>query len=183
MAISLPLLPDSPDPPTPLFLSSRSHPSLLQLPMEIRLLIQSNLSWPDLLALKHTHPSFYHNPPTTVSQRLSWLLSRGRCGLNFPREKINMRTDADFCRSHEIRTFLERRRWHLDCRRDGSCCLVFDGRSCPTPVGDLATLPKSVKARKNNSLSGSFNLFWVPGLIIVVVLAVLAQYLDFSSPC
>jgi hypothetical protein len=179
------VIPPSPSPkPTLLSLPTRKLPTpmLRHLPLELHLLIYSNLSWPDLLALKHTHPYFYHNIPTTVRQRVTWLLSRAPFGLGFPQEKVNMKTDADFCRSLEIRKFLERRRWHLDCQCGGKSCLVFEGGSCPVDVIE-AMKGKSMVAMKRNHrrfpqdegkfLRLSLGFWWVLVLLVAVLVALM----------
>ncbi len=120
--------------------------SLLHLPFELQLHITSDLPWPDLFALKHTHPHFYHSMPTTVGQRVDWLvrISCGPCSLGWPQSQVNMATDADFCRSYEIRRSLLLRRWHLDCRSDGRYCLLAQGQDCPPPTH---LVPKGLRAR------------------------------------
>jgi hypothetical protein len=112
------------------FLSSR--PTLLLLPTEIQDSIISFLPYPDLLALKHTHPHFYCIVITTKHQRTNWLSERAEQRLPLPQRTCRWNTDADFCRSEEIREFMERRRWHLDCPRQktGGGCLVVKGKDC-----------------------------------------------------
>jgi hypothetical protein len=159
-------------------------PSLLNLPPELHLLITSHLPWPDLLALKHTHPYFYQNIPTTVRQRVTWLLSRAITRLRLPKQRINMKTDTDFCRSHEIRKFLERRRWHLDCRSDGKGCLVFEGRVCPAQGKGLGK-GRMALTRKGNrfGLSGKWSvlflgLSWLLKALITVLVGLILKDLE-----
>ena len=100
---------------------------LLNLPFELHLLILPHLPWPDLLALKHSHPYFYHNVPTTVHHRVDWLLSRAPEGLPLPKEKVNLRSDAEFCASKEVRGFMRRRRGHWECKDGKEGCVVLGG--------------------------------------------------------
>src|SRR4051812_44718288 len=88
--------------------------TLLLLPTEIQDSIISFLSYPDLLALKHTHPHFYRIVVTTKHQRTAWLSERAEQRLPLPQRTCRWNTDADFCQSEEIREFMERRRRHLD---------------------------------------------------------------------
>jgi hypothetical protein len=151
----------------------KANPSLFTLPPELHLLIFTHLPWPDLLALKHAHPYFYVNIPTTVRQRVSWLLSRAPCGLGLPQEKVNMKTDADFCCSHEIRTFLERRRWHLDCKWDGKQCMVFDGGRCPEDFERRGKGSRLVTKRKNRRSWWGQQMFSKASIGVLGVLGVL----------
>lgn len=116
-------------------LHSESQPckyNLLLLPTEIQDAITSFLPYPDLLALKHSHPHFYHMVITTKHQRTNWLRERAEQRLPLPQRTCRWNTDADFCRSEEIREFMQRRRWHLDCPRGkfGGGCLVIEGNDC-----------------------------------------------------
>jgi hypothetical protein len=106
--------------------------SLLLLPTEIHDSIISFLPYPDLLALKHTHPHFYRIVVTTKHQRTNWLSERAEQRLPLPQRTCRWNTDADFCRSEEIREFMKRRRWHLDCpgKKSGGGCLVIEGKDC-----------------------------------------------------
>lgn len=109
-----------------------SKTTLLLLPTEIQDSIISFLPYPDLLALKHTHPHFYRIVVTTKHQRTAWLSERAEQRLPLPQRTCRWNTDADFCRSEEIREFMERRRWHLDCpgEKPGGGCLVVEGKDC-----------------------------------------------------
>jgi hypothetical protein len=106
--------------------------SLLLLPNEIHHSIIFFLAYPDLLALKHTHPHFYRIVVTTKHQRTNWLRERAEQRLPLPQRTCRWNTDADFCRSEEIREFMKRRRWHLDCpaKKPGGGCLVIQGKDC-----------------------------------------------------
>lgn len=98
---------------------SRPPPTLLTLPPELLLQISHFLHYPDLLALKHTHPTLYTLIHTTVYNRVDWLLERPTQGLPLPQTKCIMKTDQQFCNHVEIREFMRRRRRHLDCK--GGC--------------------------------------------------------------
>jgi hypothetical protein len=147
--------------------TSPSSPSLLHLPLELQFLITSHLPWPDLLALRHTHPHFYHNVPTTVRQRVAWLISLYPYRPRFPRENVNMKTDADFCRSHEIQRLLVMRRRHLDCPRDGKRCLVVEGRACPPRA--ISVVKKGMRAVVGREALGGLS-YWGLSLRDVVLL-------------
>ena len=103
---------------------------LLSIPTELHHQILAFLPYPDLLALKHTHPHFYCIASTTVHHRLNWLIERSMQGLSIPQRNCILKTDADFC-STEVRVFMERRRWHLDCSGKPKRCLVLEGQDCP----------------------------------------------------
>ncbi len=120
----------------------QSNPHLLALPAELHQLILPHLTYPDLLALKHSHPYFYNIVTTTVPHRLNWLIERAKQGLPLPQKTCRWKTDADFCGSAEVREFMERRRWHMDCPIDFGVrkCLVIEGSRCPGPrVGRQGT--------------------------------------------
>jgi hypothetical protein len=112
-------------------------PTLLLLPNEIQDSIISFLPYPDLLALKHAHPHFYRNVITTKHQRTDWLKERAEQRLPLPQRTCRWNTDADFCRSEEIREFMERRRRHLDCpgKKAGGGCVVIEGKDCSSIRG------------------------------------------------
>ena len=62
-----------------------NSPCLLDLPPEVLLhLIHPYLSYPDLLALKHTHPIFFHSLKIKVRHRVDWLLDRATQHLPLP---------------------------------------------------------------------------------------------------
>lgn len=111
--------------------ASTQPPQLLTLPPELLLLISSHLPYPDALSLKHTSPYLYHLVPTTVRLRVSWLVDRRNRGLVVPRRKCVLKTDASFCCSGEVRSIMEIRRSHGECKRDGAGqCEVLVGRRC-----------------------------------------------------
>jgi hypothetical protein len=127
--------------------SSVSSSSILHLPIELHLLIISELLWPDILALKHAHPYLYHTIPTTVCQRVDWFLFRASHGLTLPREQVDMNTDADFCRSQEIRNFLQRWYWHVDCDLVGNRCLVMERGGCPVDLAGIRDIRSITQTR------------------------------------
>jgi hypothetical protein len=100
---------------------------MLSLPPEIHLHLSRSLLYPDLLALKHTHPRFYSLIHTTVYDRVDWLLERPQQGLPLPQTKCIMKTDEQFCNHVEIRRFMQRRRRHEDCP---GVCFVVEGTVC-----------------------------------------------------
>lgn len=110
-------------------MTTRSLPntSFMDLPPEIHLLLSRSLMYPDLLALKHTHPRFYCLIRTTVYDRVDWLLERPQYGLPLPQTKCIMKTDEQFCNHVEIRKFMERRRKHEECV---GVCFVIEGTKC-----------------------------------------------------
>lgn len=154
-------------------------PSLLRLPLELQFLMTSHLPWPDLLALRHSHPYFYYNIPTTVRQRVAWLISLEPCDLRFPRENVNMKTDADFCRSYEIKRLLRMRRCHLDCHRDGKHCLTVEGQCCSPHADGVSKGARAVirnetfRRLSHGGLSlCSMRLLWAMlGLLIALLVA------------
>ena len=114
-------------------IESQSH--LLALPTELHRLILPHLTYPDLLALRHSHPYFYNIVTTTVPHRLNWLIERAEQGLPLPQKTCRWKTDADFCSSAEVKEFMKRRRRHMDCASEFGVrkCLVVEGSRCPGP--------------------------------------------------
>lgn len=116
-------MPSSPAPPPP-------PPSLLSLPPELLFhTIIPQLSYPDLLSLKHTSAYFYALIDTSVRLKVAWLLTRKARGLECPvGNKCVLKTDAEFC-AGEVRRIMERRRRHEECERGGrKGCEVVEGR-------------------------------------------------------
>ena len=140
----------------------------LYLPAESQQHIMSFLTYPDLLALKHTHPYFYHSVSTTIRHRVEWLMERPPLGLLLPQKKCIMKTDGDFCKSPEIRSFMERRRKHLDCPRKSKGCFVTLGRDCPSskPHTQLQTVEALVSDWPSLSTKAIF------GVIDLLVIAI-----------
>lgn len=108
--------------------------SILGLPSDLLLEISPYLPYPDLLALRHTHPYFYHSPllpggstPRAIRLRISWLVDRADRRLPLPQGSCNVKTDAEFCANPEVRLIMRRRRKHADCR-EGRECEVTGGR-------------------------------------------------------
>ena len=103
-------------------------PSLLILPVELQLQISTSLPYPDALSLKHTCRHFYELVDTGVRLKVTWLLDRKTSKLDIPKQKCILKTDQAFCSSREIRGFMERRRWHQECK--GRVCAVVEGKKC-----------------------------------------------------
>lgn len=109
--------------------SSESKHSLMGLPTELHLQIASYLPYPDALALKHTSRHFYSFVYTGVHLKVDWLVERFELKLECPMEKCSFRTDEAFC-NWRIRRIMQRRRRHLECRRQRGGCLVIGGETC-----------------------------------------------------
>ena len=108
--------------------STTTPPPLLALPPELHLQISTFLPYPDALSLKHTSRHFYNLVDTGVRLKVTWLLDRKTLRLDCPKRKCLLKTDEAFCSSREIRGFMERRRWHQECK--GGVCTVVEGQSC-----------------------------------------------------
>jgi hypothetical protein len=107
--------------------STKSISFILSLPLELQLQIIPSLSYPDALALKHTHPHFYNLIDTNVRLKVAWLLERKERGLDWPQKMCAMKTDATFCGGYgEVRTIMKRRRAHGECSSgEGGCEVVL----------------------------------------------------------
>ncbi|EFQ98558.1 F-box domain-containing protein [Nannizzia gypsea CBS 118893] len=103
--------------------------SFIRLPTEIHMHIASLLSYPDALALKHTNSYLYSLVRTNLPLRVDWIIERHEKGLAVPRKNCVLRTDELFCNS-EVNQIMERRRWHLECKRGRAGCRVVEGSSC-----------------------------------------------------
>lgn len=105
---------------------------LLDLPSELLSGIADQLPYPDSLSLKLTCHYFNNSIQTNVKQRVAWLVSRSGMGLPVPIMNLNLKTDAGFCSSPEVRQFLLHRRKHWECHvyGDGEC-LVNGTPTCP----------------------------------------------------
>jgi hypothetical protein len=101
----------------------------ISLPTEIHLEIVSYLPYPDALALKHTNRYFYSIIKTGVALKVDWVIERSTRRLQVPGKSCSFRTDETFCRG-EVRSIMERRRWHQECKPDVGGCLVVEGASC-----------------------------------------------------
>lgn len=112
---------------------TRPQLQLMDLPSELHLHISSYLSYPDALALKHTCRHFNTLVYTGVHLKVDWLVERFERKLECPMEKCSFRTDESFC-NWRIRRIMERRRWHLECRRVAGGCLVLEGQTCATDL-------------------------------------------------
>ena len=126
-------LPSSPQPSQPPSESlSTSH--LLRFPPDLLLYIRSHLPYPDLLALRHTHPYFYYSSllatDRNIRLKVAWLVDRKRRGLACPgHHRTLFRTDREFCASTEVKQIMARRRRHEDCQV-GKECEVVSGTVC-----------------------------------------------------
>ena len=155
-------------------MSAQSPPTLtlLDLPPELHLLLSRSLLYPDLLALKHTHPHFYSLIRTTVYDRVDWLLERPRQGLPLPQTKCIMKTDEQFCNHSEIKMFMERRRRHEDC---AGKCFVVEGRRCEAALMralDRAWSPSQGRSRKQNKK------YWTSGAVLAFFVVLLAWFMQ-----
>ncbi|KAL2042407.1 hypothetical protein N7G274_004899 [Stereocaulon virgatum] len=147
--------------------STRLQSSILSLPLELQLHIIPSLSYPDALALKHTHPHFYNLIDTNVRLKVAWLLERKERGLDWPQKMCAMKTDAAFCGGHgEVRTIMARRRAHGECLSGERGCEVVLGSTCG---GAKAGNHRRVVQNFWNSKIGSSTTWltvWVFGLLI-----------------
>ena len=109
-----------------------TSPVLFTLPAELHLEIQAHLTYPDLLAVRHTHPYFLDSLQPTIIDRVNWLLSRTELGLPIPTAaKLNLKTDAQFCQNEEVRNILLHRRRHEECKEfNGGTCLLLRSSKC-----------------------------------------------------
>ncbi|KAJ5515032.1 hypothetical protein N7463_004584 [Penicillium fimorum] len=110
---------------------SQSIASLMTLPSELHIQISTYLSYPDALALKHSSRHFYSIVYTGVRLKVDWFVERFEHKLECPMEKCSFSTDESFCNGR-VRGIMERRRWHLECRRARNGCLIVDGHTCQT---------------------------------------------------
>lgn len=103
--------------------ASQSTTPLLALPSELHLLILSHLNYPSALALRHTHPYFYHsiNTNSNIRLKVTWLCELAEnaeiYGLDADcpfKHGISIESDRKFCGSKEVGGLL--RVWF---RKDG----------------------------------------------------------------
>jgi hypothetical protein len=158
--------PQQPDLLPTMAYTSAPTTSLMDLPAELHLLLSRSLSYPDLLALKHTHPHFYALIRTTVYDRVDWLLERPRHGLPLPQTMIIMKTDEQFCNHVEIRNFMERRRRHEDCV--GTCLVIGDGTTCEGSLMRMLDGAWSSNCRRRKST------YWLSGSVLAVLVVLIA---------
>ncbi|KAJ5753083.1 hypothetical protein N7520_010000 [Penicillium odoratum] len=152
-------------------ISTQSTPTgvlLLDLPSEIHMQITSFLSYPDALALKHTSRYFYDMVYTGVHLKVEWLVERFERKLECPMEKCSFRTDESFC-NERVRQIMERRRWHLECRRVPGGCWVVEGQTCRTDL--VPSWLKRARTRKRIEYVGLL----MREAVIVVILAFLIK--------
>ena len=155
---------------------------LLALPLELQFLIIPHLSYPDALALKHTHPHFYSIVNTSVRLKVAWLLERKERRLEWPQKMCAMKTDAAFCGGNgEVRIIMERRRAHAECADGEGGCEVLVGSTC----GGAKAKGRRRAARGiwNNNMEGSESLarVWIVGLLVTSFLANLFFVLRWIS--
>lgn len=105
---------------------------LLDLPAELVHTIAAQLTYPDSLALKLSCRYLHHTVHPSVQHRVDWMISRINVGLPVPMaQKCNMKTDAGFCSSPEVRQILWNRRTHQECHQYGQGrCLVSSTLFC-----------------------------------------------------
>ncbi|KAL6715193.1 hypothetical protein ACLMJK_007457 [Lecanora helva] len=148
---------------------------LLTLPPELHTLLTQHLPYPDALALKHTHPRLYALTPTTVQQKVSWLLERKARNLPSPDSKCVMRSDAAFCGNKEVRRIMQRRRAHAECKGGVGGCEVLIAGTC---LGG--------KRRVGEWKVGKGMRMWVVGLVVMSLVAnvwfvITSQYPKYSQ--
>lgn len=107
--------------------------NLMTLPSELHIQISTYLSYPDALALKHSNRHFYSIVFTGVRLKVDWLIDRFEQKLECPMEKCSFSTDESFCNGR-VCGIMERRRWHLECRRVKGGCLLVNGQTCRTDL-------------------------------------------------
>ncbi|KAJ5161725.1 hypothetical protein N7492_007117 [Penicillium capsulatum] len=139
--------------------SPRPSTNLMDLPSELHLQIASSLTYPDALALKHSCRHFYHLVYTGIHLKVGWLVERFERKLECPMEKCSFRTDEAFCNGR-VRQIMERRRWHLECRRVAGGCSVMAGQTCQTDL-----VPFWFKAQGRRMVVKSLTFWGSEGLI------------------
>jgi hypothetical protein len=83
-------------------------PSLPWLPAELQAMIIPHLTYPDLLALRLSHPHYYYNISTTVHQRVVWLIRRHHDGRTTAQaSQCILKTDQEFLSNPEVRRILK----------------------------------------------------------------------------
>ncbi|KGO76615.1 hypothetical protein PITC_091380 [Penicillium italicum] len=113
--------------------SQSTSTNLMTLPSELHIQISTYLSYPDALALKHSSRHFYSMVFTGVRLKVDWLLERFEHKLECPMEKCLFSTDESFCNG-QVCGIMERRRWHIECRRVKGGCLLVKGQTCRTDI-------------------------------------------------
>ena len=141
---------------------------LLRLPADLLPHLRAYLPYPDLLALRHTHPYFYYSPlvstNTNVRLKIAWLVDRKERGLPCPTHTSTLfKTDREFCASTEVKLIMARRRRHKDCTGGKGGCEVVTGRSC------------------EGSGERGMERDWLWS-VVVVILAISLVYLGHLSP-
>lgn len=143
---------------------------LLALPLELQLFITPHLSYPDALALKHTHPHFYNLIDTSVRMKVAWLLERKERGLEWPQKMCAMKTDALFC-VDEVKEIMEKRRAHGECAAgEGGCEVVIGSRCEGEKRLEKGTVVQKQWSGKFGRL-GAWPLMWIVGLLVMSLIA------------
>jgi len=160
-------------PPQP-SLSPRA--SLLALPTELQLHILSYLDYPSVLALRHCHPRFYPliNTNANIKLKVAWLIHLAEnaelygldpeCPFKFG---ISLKSDAEFCRSVEVRRIL--RGWFKGQGKDG---LGRSKRSSETRDGRWLEWDRAGAVRRR--WWGSWGGFAMAIAVLVLAVVVMA---------
>ena len=158
--------------------------TLSALPAELLLLIAQHLQYPDLLALRHTHPRFLNTKLLATSNRIhkvDWLLDRHARGLDVPMHSgLRMDSDAAFCSQAEVREIMQRRLRHGECRAGKAGCLLVEGWDCGGGEKRRIGSPwRSGRRRKWMGDDGG-RMLWVGVLVgvLAVLVVVLRSRLD-----
>lgn len=146
-------------------------PPLLTLPLELQFFfIIPRLSYPDALALKHTHPHFYDLIDTSVRMKVAWLLERKERGLEWPQKKCAMKTDALFC-VDEVNDIMEKRKAHGECKSSEAGCEVVIGATC----GGRERIDKGKVVQKlwrsRIGRPSAWLTMWIVGLLVMSLFA------------
>lgn len=150
--------------------------SLTSLPAELVLAIAQHLQYPDLLALRHTHPRFLNTKLLSTSDRIrkvEWLVDRSLRGLDVPkRQKLRLDSDAAFCSQAEVRAIMRRRMRHGECATGPGGCLLVEGANCGGP---------KAPARRAERFRGDGWLSRRAGLVSALLVLGLAVFLAWFT--
>lgn len=174
---------------TPELPQCRPHTDMMSLPAELHMQIASYLSYPDVLALKHSSRHFNSLVYTGVHLKVDWLVERFERKLECPMEKCSFRTDEQFC-NWRIRRIMERRRWHLECRQvPGGCCVV-DGKTCQKDL--IRWLKRSGPRKVARTLTAGgregslvmfvfvFDIDWIFCSYVAMIICILALFMELA---